>query len=107
METENNCTLMPTPRPFWDRKFRDVLYWLFPPNYDKWPDTMEGKHVVSITTDLFLDWKDRLRVLFGGVIRLDTITRTTGEPSEFQPFGPMDSVSAVEIRPPFITRRPE
>ncbi len=104
---DQNCVMMPTPRPLLSRKFRALLFWLFPPNLNKWPDTMEGKHVVSITTDVFLDWKDRIRVLCGGVLRLDTITQSTGEPSEFQPLGPTYTTSAIEIRPPYITKRPE
>lgn len=104
---DQNCTMMPTPRPYLSRKFRNMLYWLFPPNFNKWPDMMEGKHVVSVTTDIFLDWKDRFRILGGGVLRLDTITQSTGEPTESQPHGPMHSTVAIEIRPPFITTRPE
>jgi hypothetical protein len=104
--TTENFALTPRQRPLPSRWFRRALYWLFPPNYDKWPDTMEGRHVVSITTDIFLGWRDRLRILCGGVLRLDTITRSTGESTEAQPYGPMDSTSAIEIRPPFITKRP-
>lgn len=76
------------------RRFVDRL---FPYNHLDAPDDLEGYAPSYMVTDTYsyLDWKDRLRVLVSGKLRLKTQTKTDVIVTK------MVSTSALTVLPPY------
>lgn len=73
-ENENGCTMAMTPRPVW----RDRLAGrIFPARPLPWA---EGPHGLTSDHWIVLSWRDRLRVMLGGVIRVRSIIDLASEP---------------------------
>ena len=74
-----------------------VLAKLFPYRFpEKRSDFMERGSGKGLTTlnYIYLDWTDRIRVLCGGIIKIEVTSNTEYEP------GKTESISFVNIRPP-------
>lgn len=75
---------------------------LFPPNFDKWPSNMHMAglpHGITTDTQVVLGWKDRLRLLFGGRLRVEVITCMDVKATQAH------SISALSIQPPAWTQK--
>lgn len=84
-------TFAPDPRGFFTR----VVHRLFPFKFEDWPDWIfETGNGLCTDVTVHFSWPDRLRILFGGRLFVETRTATTYEP------GPSKSHSRIYVQEP-------
>jgi hypothetical protein len=69
-------------RPTWKERLRDFI---FPYQFNTFPDVMdypELPHSFGTETVCHFDWKDRIRILFGGVVKIETISFVANTPGK-------------------------
>ena len=93
MENEQAC--QPDQRSIWQRCVDKIFPYRFNEGRDKFWAKGNGKGLTT-TTFICLDWPDRIRIVFGGVIKVDVTTNTEHEP------GKAESCAFVNVRPPGI-----
>lgn len=91
MNTASDCYGL-QPLTFWQR----VANRFFPQRHEPAPEDLEGFAPSYMVTDVYavLDWKDRLRVLVSGRLRIETRTKTDVI------VGRSESTSVVNVLPP-------
>lgn len=74
----------PSPRPWYERAYRRVVYKLFSPGGPfPWPqDDQQVGHGVCVEVAIVFDWKDRLRILFGGIPWARSVVSTENDPGK-------------------------
>ena len=75
--------------------FRRTVHRFFPVKFGDWPDWIFETHN-GLCTDVTIhfDWRDKLRILFGGRVFVETRTRTANDP------GPSKSHTRVYVQEP-------
>jgi hypothetical protein len=92
-KTDNHCLVAPDERPLYQR----LVGRLFPGRYLECPENLDGfapAYVINEVVTVF-DWKDRLRLLWSGKLRVHTRIKTDVVVSR------MESESAVSVLPPW------
>ena len=96
MENEINCTYAAQEKNRYEKLRSWFWNLIFPFNFDKWPHHIPESEALQhgITTDvrIHFGWKDRLRILIGGTVRVETMTLMDVQPNKTH------SLSATSIR---------
>jgi hypothetical protein len=70
---------MPKPRPRWERAYNRL--WSDP---KPWPFAPDSKQGVCTETRCVFSFKDRLRIMFGGIVTVRIVSETEFEPGTYE-----------------------